>query len=317
MIRKKRGNSVVLPAGLPVLLLAAATGIAASEAAADLSLSPSSATASTPSPFFGFWGDDNRTDAFTDLSWDPAPSADTLARMPAGGRRRYLFPSWRYFCREQVVYAKCTLFPDYQRRWDAAVPFLSRLLREEKIAGFLTGGERVTHNTTCSTWSILADTVRASFPVSSGAVIYANEGIATFRDKLCDVPASYDWISMDYFRAGSGKGYIAGLRGLYETVLYPRLAPHQRVVVLPQTGQVFDVGVVCNDTCTAEIELQDARDAVRWSREDPRVAMLAPYAWSRGPPEKGLAELAAEGGEASADLLAFWENYGRQVVSER
>ncbi len=289
---------MLLPGGALLVLLTAASAAAAAT------------PAPAPPPYFGFWGDDNRTAAFTDLSWDPAPTNETLARMPAGGRRRYLFPSWRYFCQEQVVYAKCTLFPDYQRRWDAAVPFLARLLREEKILGFLTGGERVTHNTTCSTWSILANTVRASFPVSTGAVIFANEGISTFQDKLCDVPAAYDWISMDYFRADAGTGYVAGLRRLYETVLYPRLAPHQKAVVLPQTGQVFDVGVVCNDTCTAELELQDAHDTVQWSRDDARLAMIAPYAWSRGAPEKGLAELAAEGGEASANLLAFWKNYG-------
>ena len=297
--RNDRAFPVILVVLVLVLLPHPATTAAVSDNGGTIS-----------SPYFGFWGDDNRTAAFTNLSWDPAPTNDTLAQMPVGGPRRYLFPSWRYFCQEQVVYAKCTLFPDYQRRWDEAVPFLARLLQEQKILGFLTGGERVSHNTSCSTWSILANTVRKSFPVSTGAVIYANEGISTFQDKLCDVPAAYDWISMDYFRADARTGYIAGLRKLYETVLYPRLAPHQQVVILPQTGQVLDVGVVCNDTCTADLELQDAHDAVQWSQDDGRVAMLAPYAWSRGGAEKGLVEMAAEGGGASAKLLAFWKNYG-------
>merc|ERR1719310_1781764 len=94
-------------------------------------------------------------------------------------------------------------------------------------------------------------------------------------------------------------------KDVYEAVIYPKLQPHQKVAIIPQVGHPKDNFKICSDSCTASIELQDAKDAVAWAQSDSRIAMVAPYSWKRHEitqAETGRVEL-QHGSESLLDQL--------------
>ena len=75
------------------------------------------------------------------------------------------------------------------------------------------------------------------------------------------VPAGLDWISIDRYRSDRNPGMIGDIRQNYETTIYPMLQAHQKVAIIPQVGHPKDNFKICSDSCTAGVELQDAKDA--------------------------------------------------------
>ena len=137
----------------------------------------------------------------------------------------------------------------------------------------------------------MINTVRSTFPVGT-AIIWANECGSTYppsggggrrrrrkasnADNTTDVgqlmvngtdlgnsvPGALDWISVDHYRGDTKPGFIGQIRkDVYEAVIYPKLQAHQKVAIIPQVGHPKDNFKICSDSCTAGVELQDAKDA--------------------------------------------------------
>jgi hypothetical protein len=102
-----------------------------------------------------------------------------------------------------------TASPDFKTKWLPAVPGLRALLANKTIVGFGLGDELVWGGVTPAHYTQYANTVRASFPRSSGAVIWSNEACffhgprESWRngkhEDVSDyvIPAALDWFSID------------------------------------------------------------------------------------------------------------------------
>jgi hypothetical protein len=99
--------------------------------------------------------------------------------------------------------------PDFKSKWIPAVPELRSLLVNKTIVGFGLGDELVWGGVTPAHYTQYANTVRASFPRSSGAVIWSNEACffhgprQSWRNAKHEdvsnysIPAALDWFSID------------------------------------------------------------------------------------------------------------------------
>jgi len=263
--------------------------------------------------WFGMWGSNLGGSAnpflFSSVIWDDIPSDATIQQY-GGPASRFLYPTGKFFCKDFGETGLCTLLPDFQARWDAGVPQMRALLQSQKILGFFLGDEL-----TCGgkrgadaykAVVTMANAVRSSFPRGS-AIIYTNECGSLYGTGV-KVPDAIDWISIDHYRKDAKPGFISQLKkDYYEDRVYPMMAPHQKVGIVPQVGHPKDNTVICSDSCTAKVELQDAKDAVAWAKGDPRVALIAPYAWRRdGKVEVGLDQLGDNG-----DLKNYWITFGK------
>jgi len=223
--------------------------------------------------------------------WDDPPSDDDIEQK-GGPSMRFLYQVENILCQPGVAHCG-KLYPDYQNRWNQAVPKLRQYLSQQKILGFFACDECSCHGSGDQLGKII-DTVRGTFPVGQ-AIIYANECSDTFGKHSPEWLPKLDWVSVDRYRydrhTGADKkpGYVATLKKQYEKEIYPHLHDGQKVAILPMAGRDKRV---CDDKCIAALEVQDAKDAVAWINSDSRVALLAPYAWVRtggpGTPDNGL-----------------------------
>ena len=203
---------------------------------------------------------------------------------------------------------------------------MKQLLQDEKILGFMIGDERVDKHMPIPDWETMIHTVRNSFPRGT-AIIYANDfvcGDSTHRNQtlegrrrrkdppppppncLSSIPPALDWISSDKYRQDTASGFIGKIKQMYQRAIYPKLQDHQKVAVIPGVGHPIDNFKICDDSCTAQIELQDAKDTVAWAQSDSRVALVAPYRWSATGSETGLKQLSD-----ADDLRNYWQNFGK------
>jgi len=268
--------------------------------------------------WFGMWGStlDGSVNPYTFSSviWDPPPSDATIQQY-GGPASRFLYPVGKFFCSGFQQNGLCTLLPNFQALWNAAVPQMHSLLQSQKILGFCLGDERVcggkrgpdAYNNVVT----MANAVRASFPQGT-AIIYANECGSLYGSGK-KVPDAIDWISIDHYRKNSKPGFIEELKkDYYDKVVFPMMASHQKVGIIPQAGHPTESEKICDDKCTAAVELQDAKDAVSWAKSDSRVTMIAPYAWRRdGKIAVGLDQLGDNG-----DLKNYWINFGKGTMGD-
>jgi hypothetical protein len=266
--------------------------------------------------WFGFWGADADAYGSSSLYWD-GPVDDATIESQGGGGMRFMYQATKIFCQEQQVSGQCTLFSDFQARWDAAVPKLAQYLKESKILGFFVGDEQICRTKSAvAGWTTIANTMRNSFPRNT-AIIWGNECGSTFGDSdkkavVDKVPDAFDWISIDHYRSDKSGDFVNDLKDMYNKYIYPKLQSHQKVAVIPQVGHPKDNFKICDDKCTASIELQDAKDVLSWARGDSRVTMIAPYRWSASGKETGLKQM------TDADALkGFWFDFGKGTKSEK
>jgi hypothetical protein len=278
-------------------------------------------TAPPPPPipdqvWFGVWGSDADSNNFTSLVWDIWD--DATIEQQGGPALRFLYQVGQFFC--TVASNKTwSFYPDYQTRWNRAVPKLRQLLQKQKILGFMLGDESVDKGLSTDHWGTIIQTVRATFPRGT-AIIYANDYVCrepncTDHGKPCrcieHIPAALDWISSATYRTNSSSGFIGSIRASYENHIYPKLHPHQKVAVIPEAGSADDI---CDDECMTRIELQDAKDTVAWAHNDSRVALIAPYLWSYHDGcdghrcDEGMKEISG-----ADDLRKYYWDFGRST----
>ena len=88
--------------------------------------------------WFGVWASDVDSHDFSSVVWDSWN--DTAIEMQGGPALRFLYQAGSFFCSANANSSaphgvSWTFFPDYQRRWNRAVPMLRRLLQNKKILG--------------------------------------------------------------------------------------------------------------------------------------------------------------------------------------
>ena len=139
------------------------------------------------------------------------------------------------------------------------------------------------------------------------------------------VPAALDWISLDYYPS---EGTVAGTVELFQKLVYPKMAAHQKVLFVPPAyssdtpasrnalcchNQTRDgPNPPCLGNCTVAM-LQWAKGIYDWARADVRVAGLNIWHYNSaatpGLYEPGLNQLPT--------VLAAWQHIGREIVSGR
>ena len=254
--------------------------------------------------WFGFWGSNPDVYSSSSLVWDGITEADIDQH--GSPNLRFMYPAYKFFCQEQSLSGHCTLFPDYQSRWNNAVPKLVQLLKDQKILGFFAGDEMICSNKAVGPTNTMIDTIRATFSKGK-AIIWINECGSTFREH--SMPANADWVSLDHYRSSKDEDYIGKVKNDYDEAIFKKLHDGQRVVVIPGVGHPKDNFKICDDKCTAALELKDAKDMVEWAHDDGRIAGIMPYAWMRdGHVEFGLNQMSDNG-----DLLSYYQKLGRST----
>ena len=134
-------------------------------------------------------------------------------------------------------------------------------------------------------------------------------------------------ISVDYY---PGDGTAAGAPLFYKRFLYPKMAKHQRAIVVPpafmsgfnissesdvyccpaDTHNPADPGpnVPCHGNCTLAM-LQWAKSSYDWARTDTRVVGIAPWHYysATGPFQPGFGKMPV--------VLRAWQAIGKQILS--
>ena len=222
-----------------------------------------------------------------------------------GPSLRFMQAVQHIFCEEGNESGKCTIRSDYQAAWNAAVPRFSQLLAAQKILGFFAGDEVICKNNAAGPTNTIVNTIRNTFPRGK-AIIWINECGGTFKQH--NVPENVDWVSADHYRKKKDAKYLQDVKTLFKPI-FSKLHNHQSVVLIPGAGHPKDHYKMCDDKCTAQVELQDAKDFVKWAKGDSRVVGIMPYSWSRdGKVEQGASQLSHNG-----DLVKFYADLGRST----
>ena len=276
--------------------------------------SPSPPSPAPPSPsslpdiphkslWFGWWGSNPDVYDTSSIAWDSV--SDNDINKYGGPSLRFLYGVSKFFCQEAHESGKCTIRGDYQDRWNEAVPQMSNLLADQKILGFFAGDEMICGNGGTGATNTIVNTVRNTFPRGK-AIIWINECGSTFRKH--SIPANVDWVSSDHYRKTKKENYVQYVQNMYQPIFH-KLQSHQSVVLIPGAGHPKDNHKMCDDKCTAETELKDAKGFVNWAHSDSRIAGIMPYSWSRdGKVEQGASQIGNNG-----DLVNFYKNLGRST----
>jgi len=188
-----------------------------------------------------------------------------------------------------------------------------------------------------SNLTIAVNAIRASFPRGT-AVIWYNEAtppLVSDEDSCGNrglgyaVPAGLDWFSTDlYHEGGIEPGWVeATVRAFYDARVFPRLAPGQRVALVPgafgtlhfnpaspaaaSASSGATTAAVCDLACQDSMCAYDAADFAAWAAADPRVVAVLPWDWG------GCA--GCTDSELGAEVLpltaAAWAGIGAAIAS--
>lgn len=191
------------------------------------------------------------------------------------------------------------LYPDWPARWQSLAAQAAPFLQNGTLLGFNLGDELVWNCLAPANLTIVANAVRASFPLGT-AIIWYNEAtrpLSTSPQDRCghtvpdySVPTALDWFSTDiYHMNGPVVGWTAAwVQPFYEQRIFPRLAAHQRVVLVPgafgSDVNHFPNGTyVCNRSCYDTMCALDAEDFAAWARQDARVVGVFPWNYAGCP----------------------------------
>ena len=253
--------------------------------------------------WFGWWGSNSAVYDTSSIAWDHVSDQDI--DQYGGPSLRFMHTVEHIFCEEGSLSGKCTIRSDHQALWNAAVPRFSQLLAAQKILGFFAGDEVICKNNAAGPTNIIANTIRNTFPRGK-AIIWINECGSTFKEH--SMPENVDWVSSDHYRKKKDDDYLGDVKNMYQPI-FSKLHSHQSVVLIPGAGHPKDHYKMCDDKCTAKVELQDAKDFVSWAKSDSRIVGIMPYSYSRdGQVEQGASQLSDNGG-----LVNFYADLGRST----
>jgi hypothetical protein len=186
------------------------------------------------------------------------------------------------------------------------------------IGGFMLGDELIWQGCTVDALTTLAEAVRADFPM---APTYYNENVPVVLHGVNSaghavnftVPPALTWFSFDYYHydgAHDGK-HVSTVREVYEQHVYPKLLPHQRVLLCPGAfalppGMPVPGGFACNLSCFDVMRASDAAFYFDWARADKQIVGLAAWEWNDSGDRRGAMNL--------PQTRLAWETIGRQIM---
>ena len=173
-----------------------------------------------------------------------------------------------------------TLFAAWQEETKKFAALLAPGVRNGTNAGVFLGDEICCSGTPLANLTAVADALRAG--LGPKALLYTNE--CSEMQQWPAVPASLDYISIDFYdeHNTNGSAEVTKDRQFYERIMYPKMAPHQGVLLVP--------GVFASDPahCRAgnvscPLDAQAAQVVAKldgmfaWAKEDGRVAGFNPW----------------------------------------
>ena len=155
------------------------------------------------------------------------------------GRRRHgaMAPS--------SVWSGHRLFPDWRERWAALATTLEPWVVNGTVGGLFVGDELcwggLPFDDLVEMTAVIANTTWPGLPSSQPRpIIHYNEAKGAIVDdkdwlgrpvNYSHVPLGVDWVSFDFYNPPAS--YV---RQWYESSLYPKMAPHQRVLLVPDAS---------------------------------------------------------------------------------
>ena len=190
---------------------------------------------------------------------------------------------------------------------DAAEPYL----RDGSLLGIFLGDELCCGGVPFENYTAVAQAVKKRLQ-STGGLVYSNE-CATLQASglpggMPTIPDAIDLISVDVYGYGPGGRMVAGgptehayARKLVEAALYPRMKPHQRVLLVPGAFAQWNVSEPSTTGASGSKPSVAQQDDViskldgywSWAQNDTRIAginccerlhALLPHPQSHPPP---------------------------------
>ena len=183
---------------------------------------------------------------------------------------------------------------NWRSEWASASQHYAPMIANGSAGGFMLGDELVWEGCDVAAVALLAETVRADFP---SAALYYNENVPVVLHGVnsagvavnFSVPPALTMFSFDYYHYdGNDTGaHVRAVRQVYEQHVYPKLLPHQRVLLVPgafamPAGATNPGGFTCSLNCFDEMGADDARHYWEWAQTDARIVGLAPWEWDNG-----------------------------------
>ena len=201
------------------------------------------------------------------------------------------------------------LQPEWQQQLRATIQRIGPALRNRSIAGVFLGDELCgTANIPAANFSAVATAAKHLMAQFGGGLVSANEAVRAVNTSawgpqagaatsspaspcyLATIPPAIDLISLDWYAVPVASVRPAGatgnttaeadlIRGIYSSMLVPKLAAHQRLLLVPGTFADGDLNR------SGPLAAQDAAIAAKlegywqWMKEDARVVGLNAYHW--------------------------------------
>lgn len=204
-----------------------------------------------------------------------------------------------------------TMRPDAFERWKQTASAVAPAVQSGIVTGFMLGDELVWNNITWEQLNASAAAVKDYFPScfifynEGGAPLYEGRNINHFPVQYPHVPAAIDFVSSDDY---GDMTQIKNTRWFYKKFLYPKLLPHQRVMLIPPAY---------NTTCCASPLLPDIdacllkqmRLYLDWADDDELVVGSDVFHWSTYGADIGLMSL--------PQTMACYIQLSQQLVDHR
>lgn len=197
------------------------------------------------------------------------------------------------------------LLPGWEHELHSAIAAIGPALRNKSVVGVFLGDELCgTANIPAENLSAVATAAKLHMGSFGGGLVYANEAVRAVNTSswgaqpgrapspcfLPKIPDAIDLISLDWYaispadqRPAGATGNISAepvlMRQIYERMLRPKMAPHQRVMVVPGTFADGDL-VRAGSLAAQDPHIADKlRGYWQWMQEDELVVGLNAYHW--------------------------------------
>jgi hypothetical protein len=276
--------------------------------------------------YFGFWGDQsadgpNSTAAFTNLHlpYGCRTGLCHASEFPPSARQLSLAPvRWLLWNCSTTGQTNGGLKTNWRDEWSAARQHYAPMVANGTVGGFMLGDELVWQGCTVDALTTMAEVIHADFPSTP---IYYNENVPVVLHGVNSagyavnftVPPAVTWFSFDYYHydGATDETHVDTVREVYEQHVYPKLLPHQRVLLCPGAfamppGMPIPGGFACNMSCFDAMRASDAAFYFDWARADKRIVGLAAWEWNDAGDRLGAMNL--------PQTRLAWGKIGRQIL---
>lgn len=214
-----------------------------------------------------------------------------------------------------------TIDPDYKASWEKQYNEMLPAIKSGALLGVFLGDEHLYFGMSLEGVKKIADLIRTTWP---SAIIYMNEApdvaMCNYRkdnttvfSKYQCLPQNVDWFGFDFY-ASDSTSWTAS-KEAFRTHVYPRLSRYDQRVVPTSLGYSDGSLDVSHAASLDAFCAENARQFLKWSLEDNRVVMLAPFHWNGG---RRMANGSIIGGAGIIDLpscAATYRAIGELVIA--